>query len=189
VRTPTGASGSNLQQQPQVPNVKISHQGSTAQPFHPEAFQSRMEEQSQQRPITAMRRDVSAVSSPPATGLSYNNTYLTSPPPRFYSSSPGTSNVFGGTSTTLTSTSNAFVPRSGGMSLYTYNLATSNGHVNGHASSTTFAPFGMSTPPPSLIPEQSSSSDEPALHSSQHFIHHRALSPPVSNSLEAARAG
>lgn len=185
VRTPTSASGPTLQQQPQVLNVKNSHQGSTAQAFHPEAFQSRMEEQSQQRPITAMRRDVSTVSSPPATGLSYNNSYLTSPPPRFYSSSPGTSNVFGGTSTTLTSTSNAFVPRGGGMSLYSYNLATSSGHVNGHASSTTFAPFGMSTPPPS-IPEQT---DEPALHSSQHFIHHRALSPPVSNSLEAARAG
>lgn len=185
MRTPTSASGPTLQQQPQVLNVKNSHQGSTAQAFHPEAFQSRMEEQSQQRPITAMRRDVSTVSSPPATGLSYNNSYLTSPPPRFYSSSPGTSNVFGGTSTTLTSTSNAFVPRGGGMSLYSYNLATSSGHVNGHASSTTFAPFGMSTPPPS-IPEQT---DEPALHSSQHFIHHRALSPPVSNSLEAARAG
>ncbi|TFK43837.1 hypothetical protein BDQ12DRAFT_695859 [Crucibulum laeve] len=177
VRTPTSAgstAGPSLQQQQQMQSGVSQGLGFGS------GFQS---EASQQAPPTILRREGGnmPLASPPPIGggQSYNNNFLSSPPPRFFSTSPGSTNQYSiqSSSTPLTSTSNAFVPR-GNAGLYNYNIGATNGLSSTHSSSSTFSPFGLSSPPPhSSIPEGASSD---ALMS-------RALSPP--SNIEVARAG
>ncbi|KAH6914783.1 hypothetical protein BKA70DRAFT_1093223 [Coprinopsis sp. MPI-PUGE-AT-0042] len=103
----------------------------------------------------------------------YNNSFLTSPPPRFTSPPMGN---FG-----QQPNQGSFGVRTNGGSLpgglYSF------GGLNSQGPNGSFTPFALNNPP--TIPEHPSS-DDSVLHSSHHFAH-RALSPPVN--LEAARAG
>ncbi|KAF8969369.1 hypothetical protein BDZ97DRAFT_1915328 [Flammula alnicola] len=153
------------QQQPPPPSSAGSGSGSsvTAQQ---DSFQSRLADDYHRLPTSILRRD--SVLSPPATaslaqaqaaymgagsgsgGGGNSNSFFSSPPPRFYGSSPGTQ---------LTGASSAFVPRSaaaaaaavanGGNGLGGMGMFSSNGvgvGVGGYAGSSSagFSPFGMS---------------------------------------------
>ncbi|KAF8897881.1 hypothetical protein BD779DRAFT_1667792 [Infundibulicybe gibba] len=130
VRTPTSAASSGpvlQQQQAQHLNQQAEEQA------HPV-----------QRPTTILRRDMNITSPPASSNPSYNNTYMASPPPRFFSSSPPNANMYGtmstSTSTPLTGSTAAFVPRSAHGGMFGYNAG---------GSLSTFSPFGLSSPPSS----------------------------------------
>jgi len=179
VRTPTSAgSGPSLQQQQQqIPSVAPNN--SYTSPVVPD-FQPRSEEQQSRTAPMILRRDMALTSPLPQVGhQSFAPDLLASspPPPRFFSSSPSGFSVSAG-STSLTGTSNSFVPR------YGFAMPSSSSH----AQSSTFSPFGLSnTPPPhSTIPDNQMNSDGHLSSShSQHFHHNFA----PANNLEAARAG
>ncbi|KAF8076726.1 hypothetical protein FPV67DRAFT_1407729, partial [Lyophyllum atratum] len=183
VRTPTsaGSGGPSLQQQQQQMqnnNINAVANNSYVSPVAPE-FQPRNEEQSRTAPMI-LRRDIGPTSLPPLSHQSFASELLASspPPPRFFSSSPSGFGVTSAGSTSLTGTSNAFMPR------YGFGMPSSN---NAQPSST-FSPFGLSnTPPPhSTIPDHQMHSDGHLSSShSQHF--HNNFAP--ANNLEAARAG
>jgi hypothetical protein len=160
VRTPTSTGGGQLQQQQSQSAV--------------DPVQSRIGDDSAQPKPSAMRRDVPT--SPQGTGNgthnSYGNSFLASPPPRFFSSTPSALTTFG-TVTSSQSISGLFSRNSAILNLY--NPPSS------------FSPFGLSQP---MIPDHHiTSPDEqnsPNSHNvQQHF--HRVMSSPVAN-LEAARA-
>ncbi|KAG6910759.1 hypothetical protein DXG01_007646 [Tephrocybe rancida] len=177
VRTPTsaGSNGPSLQQQQQMQNsAAISTSNSSGQ-----EFQSRKDEQQQSRvPQMILRRDIPLASPQLSSVQAFAPELLgTSPPPRFFSSSP---NGFA-TSTGPNLTNASKFPSS--MPRYTFGMPTNTNH--GQPSS--FSPFGLENTPP---PPHSTMTD---LHSdghlapshSQHFHNNFA---PASN-LEAARAG
>jgi hypothetical protein len=182
VRTPTsaGSGGPSLQQQQQQMqknNINAAPNNSYVSSVAPE-FQPRSEEQSRTAP-TILRRDMGPTSLPPLSHQSFASELLASspPPPRFFSSSPSGFGVTSG-STSLTGTSNAFMPR------YGFGMPSSS---NTQPSST-FSPFGLENTPPShsTIPDHQMHSDGHLSSShSQHF--HNNFAP--ANNLEAARAG
>jgi hypothetical protein len=164
VRTPTSAgSGPSLQQQ--------QLQSNNAQPGAPsfplDAFQPRssVDMDASRQPILR--------SPPPSASYNY---MVTQPPPRFFSPTPSSS-AFGATSSILSSVSSAF-PRS--------NLPTQPGYgmSSSGASTSTFCPFGISTPPP---PHSSTALEQNITDATElHFAHQHDLSPP---NIEATRAG
>jgi hypothetical protein len=96
------------------------------------------------------------------------NTFLSSPPPRFYSTSPGGVSFASALSTPLTSASSAFVPRS----MAAGGVAAGSQHHNGAFanSPTNVSPFGVAfasnestfhhSVPTAIPPEQQSLSDD-----------------------------
>ncbi|TFK25925.1 hypothetical protein FA15DRAFT_589433 [Coprinopsis marcescibilis] len=163
VRTPTSATGQSIGFQQQQAMQSLNS-------FQPEQFLPRSGDDLVPQSHLSRRDTIG----------SFGGNFLTSPPPRF--TSPPINN-FGPTSL---NTGPSFNLRTNGgslSSLYSYSLAAAGG-VGHSNSSAQFSPFGITNTP--TIPEQTSSSDDPALHSHHHFAH-RTLSPPVN--VEASRAG
>ena len=96
------------------------------------------------------------------------NTFLSSPPPRFYSTSPGGASFTSALSTPLTSASSAFVPRS----MAAGGVAAGSQHHNGTFANSppNLSPFGVAfassenafhhSVPAAIPPEQQSLSDD-----------------------------
>jgi hypothetical protein len=161
VRTPTSTGGGQLQQQQSQ--------------FTVDPVQSRLCDDPVQPKPSAMRRDVNPT-SPSGTGNgthnSYGNSFLASPPPRFFSSSPSALTF----STVASSQSiSGLFPRNSANFLNLYNPPSS------------FSPFGLSQP---MIPDHHITSPDEQNSATSHNVQqhfHRVMSPPVAN-LEAARA-
>ncbi|GLB34127.1 putative RNA recognition motif contatinign protein [Lyophyllum shimeji] len=177
VRTPTsaGSNGPSLQQQQlqQAQSTNNTSAPNNSYPSMAQEFQPRNEDQQSRAVPMILRRDID---HPPQQAFAAD-LLASSPPPRFFSSSPSGLGAPSG-STSLTATSNAFTPR------YGFGLSTPS-HPQ---PSTTFSPFGLSNTPPPLttIPDNQTNSDSYLSSShSQHF--HNNFAP--ANNLEAARAG
>ncbi|KAF8634789.1 hypothetical protein AX15_000705 [Amanita polypyramis BW_CC] len=157
VRTPTSAGGGQLQQQQSQSAV--------------DPLQSRFGDDPLQPKSSFVRRDVNATNPASPTHGSYGNSFLASPPPRFFSTSPSA----------LTPLSSAI----SSQSIFTRNSAANI--LNLYNPPSSFAPFGFAQP---MIPEHHfTSSDEQNsanLHNVQQQFH-RVMSPPAAN-IEAARA-
>ncbi|KIL70394.1 hypothetical protein M378DRAFT_620558 [Amanita muscaria Koide BX008] len=162
VRTPTSACGLMQQQQ------------------FVDALQSRpVDDPLQSKPCT-VRRDASFITSPPVpngTQSSFGNSFLASPPPRFYSSSPSMLTSF--TSGTSSQPGSSFPRNSASNILNLYNPPLS------------FAPFGFPSTSVANIPDSHSLPLDEQNSANSHTVqqhYHRVMSPPTVT-LEAARAG
>ncbi|KAF8638623.1 hypothetical protein AX17_002164 [Amanita inopinata Kibby_2008] len=170
VRTPTSAGGGQLQQSQLNGNSQFSM----------DALHHRLGDDPLQTKPSIMRREVNPTSPPvPNVGTHgpFGNSFLASPPPRFFSSSPASPQF----NTSATPGSGTVFPRN-----------TSANVLNLYNPPTSFAPFGFSTSASQLmIPDNITSLDEQNSansHNVQQHFSHRAISPPAAN-LEAARAG
>lgn len=100
-----------------------------------------------QQPSTLRRGDsMMSNQGPPlqSFGVGNPNTFLSSPPPRFYSTSPGGVSFVSTLSTPLTSASSAFVPRSMAVTAATAGGGPDGGQQhNGGFGSSPLSPFGV----------------------------------------------
>jgi hypothetical protein len=182
VRTPTSADagGPTLQQQQQLMQTLHTHHLNHHQQFggadgglgHPRvddygasSSSHRVQQPTQTQPIIPRRDTTSTTSlnqgqlqSPIGGSNNNHNSFLFSPPPRFYSTSPGSGMAYGPTATTTVATaaptssstplsgaSSAFVPRANGGMFSGHNQG--HGHVGSNGSwlpsPPSFSPFGM----------------------------------------------
>lgn len=181
VRTPTSAGcnvgGPTLQQQQQLVQTLHNHHHNHNQQFgsdgalgHPRVddyTSHRVQQQTQTQPAISRRDTTSSTSSLTQGQLqsfvggsnSSHNSFLSSPPPRFYSASPGSGVAYGLPATTTTTTaaaaptssstlsgaSSAFIPRANGGMFG--GGGQSHGHIGSNASwlasPSSFSPFGM----------------------------------------------
>ena len=220
VRTPTSAGGNaggpTLQQQQQLMQTLHNHHLNHHQQFgsgdgglgHPRVddygaavtSSHRVQQQSQSQ-LTVPRRDTTSSTSPLAQGQlqsfisgstnnNHLNSFLASPPPRFYSASPGSGMGYGPPTTTTTTTttapaaapssstplsgaSSAFIPRANGGMFGAQGQANVGNNGSWPPS---FAPFGMA-----LTGESYQSHTIPGdYHQQQHQQHQHPQSGPAA---------
>ncbi|KAF9006690.1 hypothetical protein BDQ17DRAFT_1389465 [Cyathus striatus] len=156
VRTPTNTGSGNILQNQQQQMQAIGTQQGFGGPFTQDVFAPRIDDQSRLRNGLAI-----------GGSHNFNNNFLASPPPRFFSTSPGSSNAFSPTSSTpVTASANTFAPRGNGGSMSLYNGYNLGGNNIVGTSPASFSPFGITSPiPHQSIPEQTLSSEDTSSHS------------------------
>ncbi|KAK2465947.1 hypothetical protein APHAL10511_001588 [Amanita phalloides] len=168
VRTPTSTGGGQLQQQQSHPAVDPLPSRPSDDPLQPKP--------------SVVRRDVNLVNPTSSSGTgngthsAYGNSFLASPPPRFFSSSPSALTPFSAAASSQP-VSGLFPRNSAANILNLYNPPS-------------FAPFGFTSMSQPMIPDHHLTSQDEQTSANpynvqQHF--HRVMSPPVAN-VEAARA-
>lgn len=201
VRTPTSAGGSGssggptpLQSQQLMQTLSNHHmyqhhqQSSSGSIGHgsQDSFVSRLPDEftghtHNRMPPSIMRRDSTLSPTSPGHGYGGMNgnggSFFSSPPPRFYTTSPGTNITFGPasgpSSPPLTSASNAFVPRGSaglngnGMPPGMYNTGN-NGMGAGFQGG--FSPFGMPFDNGSFAPQVPQHQQQPFMGVQQHSM-------------------